>query len=206
MSKFVFSYHATQQAAKRFPNIDIHSELNDLVLLGGQCGDSKAFLTKSDVVIIVEEGKVISTVMSKNMYMANMAAKTNLDHSALLPSVSKASKKLKSPPLTYEEKRRIKAVNAENQRIKLQEITNQRQLEKEEREKKESAERKAQLRTILSPLAEKDFLEDVSTHKLPYETKKERHAKLKEMGFGNKAREIYESIYIEFYLGAKLRQ
>lgn len=206
MSRLVFSYHATQQAEKRFPGLKIEKELDDLILLGGQCGDSKAYLTKSDVVIIVEAGYVIATVMTKNMYMANMAAKITIDPSVLLPSKPLVTKKLKSPPLTYEEKRRIKGQSAEAERAKLIEANNQRQLEKQEREKRESLERKAKLREVMRPLAEKDHAADCCCQKVPYETKKDRHAKLKEMGHSGAARDVYESIYLELYLGVKLGQ
>jgi len=201
--RWVFTDHAYEQVAERFPGLRIHDELDDLILLSGQIGDSKAYLTKSDAVIIVERDKVVVTVLTKNLYMANVASRTTMDCSALLP---RKSVKLKPAPLTYEEKRRINALNAERKKAELNQSISQQQLEREQKERRDSIERKTKLREELRPLAEKDFQDDVLNHKLPSETKKDRHAKLKLAGHANKARDIYESIYIELYLGAKLGQ
>lgn len=205
MCKWWFSSHAYDQVEERFPGLNIHDELDDLILLGGQCGDSKAYLTKSDAVIIVEKDKIVVTVMAKNMYMANMASKVScrsMDCSVLLPSAPLV-KNLKPAPLTYFEKQQLKAEGDQKKKANLAKVAAQRQLEKEQKEKQASLDRKAKLKEILRPLAEKDLADDTNNQKQPYETKKERHAKLKELGHSGAARELYESIYLSLYLGAK---
>lgn len=97
--KVYFSSHATIKHAQEFPHIDICEELKTAVLMGGQVGVSKAYLCKSNVVVIMETNTII-TILTYEHYVANMQMRNpaidtlSILNSQPIPKLSKAELKL----------------------------------------------------------------------------------------------------------------
>lgn len=190
---FTFSFHAKQQAQLRFPKVNIYRELKDLVELGGQRGNSKAYLTKSDMVLIVEDNSIIVTVQTKQMYFGNVAMKADIDLSAI--SVVPVKRNM---------------VSNNVKEIKKNNVTPTKQRSEVKRTVLPEADRLAQAAAKakreewgkqLVPIV-KEHLEQFA---LGYESFKERHADLKGKGFSNRAIKLYDDMYMmEFYGNVKI--
>jgi hypothetical protein len=164
------SYHAKRQSRERFPKVDIHAEIKDensFVEIGGQREKSKAYLTKSGLVLIVEGGTVI-TVYSKQMYFGNVAVKVDLDLSAL-------------------------PVHTISSRPNLDK---QKEFEKQQQEQKKI--REWNLMQEFRPIVS----EHLETFKIGHESRKERHAALKRLGYTCKAIQIYDNVYSQAFYNA----
>lgn len=170
----VVSGHALDRASERFPNIDIQAEINGhLTELGGQAGDSKAYLTSSDVVIIVKDGTVL-TVMSHDMYLANVY--TNLP--SLRCKLALCDAVRKSPKLSTTDEVKL---SPESVAV----ITN---------------ERREALTQEVREYAKKHLKDDIENQVAPIDSRKARHALMKSLGYTCKARKIYEEEYMKIYI------
>ena len=174
----ILSGHARTRAAERFPNVNIEEELDmdTIVQLGGQRGTSRAYLTKSEVVLIVEENTV-TTVLTKNLYIGNMAARTGrLIIDSDTPIVKGFGKK-------------------KNKKDYCDDTYAAASREEKELDEKKKKEKQDKLNNRMKAIAIKDAEDDILNHRTTDSSKQARHKRLKEQGFTCKAREIYETYY-----------
>lgn len=201
--KVRFSGHARAQAELRFPTIDIENELDNLVELGGQAGDYKAYLTKSDIVLIVSKDQTVVTVMPKSMYMANMAAKCRIDHAALLKPITVDEVKRKEHKMEVARERARLA--REKESIRQQDICNKlvAQREKAQREKEERARLVEKWMAEVKQIAIMDVEHDFNNNLSMMDTLKDRRQKIKDLGYNSKMRSRYEALYVEYYISTE---
>lgn len=179
---FILEGHAKKRAEERFPDItDFEAELKTCVEVGGQFGKDKAYVTKQEMyVIIAPNSKYVKTVLTKQMYFANIqmyqrdVRATDNFHGNSLASIGKSQKEI------------------------AKQIAQER---KKQQEKLES-----QIREIVQIDFENDNQLGRSISSFYNESRPARMSKLAAKGLTKSERKLYEKIYAELYRAKKYQE